>query len=455
MGGQVGSWEVKLAGPSGESSDSTSRLHTQAYIFLIYLTPVNWIPAPEELFYATPSKKDKVPLPDISADPTTLALSVIVPAFNETSRLEKMLIEAVDYLETVDVAEPAGETSLLPKGVAPGSYEILVIDDGSSDDTTAFALSVAAKLAKQYKAARGTVKVVELFQNRGKGGATKFGVLRASGYRVLWADADGASKFSCLGQLQAELDGLERAQKAAALTSVVSDAAVSPKGEYIDLGDAKRAELLHSVTEGWQGGHGLVVGSRAHLVGTEQVAKVSFRATLETRGASLAASSPAADPPRPPARPPLSFGVVLLTPQPLWLDDDLQRSFVRNLLMRAFHSYLFLMGITQVRDTQCGFKLHSRLTAAHIYPLLHSNGWIFDCELLLLCGMARIPVSEVGIEWREVDGSKLRIAADSVRMAADLLCVRGNYLLRRWARPARVPSWAGARPRSLAQKKRQ
>ncbi len=122
--------------------------------------------------------------------------------------------------------------------------------------------------------------------------------------------------------------------------------------------------------------------------------------------------------------------------------------------MRAFHFYLFLMGITRIRDTQCGFKLQSRLTAAHIYPLLHSNGWIFDCELILLCDMARIPVSEVGIEWSEVAGSKLRIAGDSVRMAADLLCVRGNYLVRRWVRPSKVPAWAGARPRTVAQKKR-
>ncbi len=248
---------------------------TQVYIFLIYLTPTNWIPAPEELFFSTPTKKDKTALPDIKTDPTTLALSVIVPAYNETTRLEKMLDEAVDYLETVDLSTPAGEDSLLPKGVVAGSYEILVVDDGSTDDTTAFALKVAAKLAKKYKSPRGTTKVVELLQNRGKGGATKFGVLRASGYRVLWADADGASKFSCLAQLQAELDGMERAQKAAALGSVVADAAVSPKGEYIDLGDEKRAELLRSVTEGWQGGYGLVVGSRAHLVGTEQVAKVS------------------------------------------------------------------------------------------------------------------------------------------------------------------------------------
>lgn len=186
-----------------------------------------------------------------------------------------MLTEAVDYLENVDITEPAGEGSLLPKGVAPGSYEILVVDDGSTDDTAAFALSVARKLAKKFTRPRGTIKVVELFQNRGKGGATKFGVLRASGYRVLWADADGASKFSCLARLQAELDAIERAQREAALSSVVCDAAVSAKGEYIELGDAKRAELLHGVTEGWQGGYGLVVGSRAHLVGTEQVAKVS------------------------------------------------------------------------------------------------------------------------------------------------------------------------------------
>ena len=77
------------------------------------------------------------------------------------------------------------------------------------------------------------------------------------------------------------------------------------------------------------------------------------------------------------------------------------------------------------------FKLHTRPSAAHLYPFLHSPAWIFDCELLLLAGLAGIPTREVGIAWKEVDGSKVDIVRDSIKMAVDLLVIRGNYLDRK------------------------
>lgn len=128
--------------------------------------------------------------------------------------------------------------------------------------------------------------------------------------------------------------------------------------------------------------------------------------------------------------------------------------------MRLFHTYLFVLGIRSVyvssipfswpfatslsrrtfhrRDTQCGFKLSTRASAAHIYPSLHSPSWIFDCELLLLASLSGIPLREVGIQWHEVDGSKVDLIKDSVGMAVDLLVIRGNYWMGRWAKPGWV-----------------
>lgn len=84
------------------------------------------------------------------------------------------------------------------------------------------------------------------------------------------------------------------------------------------------------------------------------------------------------------------------------------------------------------------FKLQSRATAAHVYPFLHSPAWIFDCELLLLCTLSGIPAREVGIAWKEVEGSKIDIVRDSINMAIDLLVIRGNYFSGRWSRPVVV-----------------
>jgi dolichyl-phosphate beta-glucosyltransferase len=106
--------------------------------------------------------------------------------------------------------------------------------------------------------------------------------------------------------------------------------------------------------------------------------------------------------------------------------------------MRSFHLYLSLLGLRTIRDTQCGFKLQSRLTSSHLYPSLHSPGWIFDCELLLLALRCGVPVREVGVKWEEVEGSKLDVVRDSVRMARDLVVIRGNYALGRWETPGRV-----------------
>ena len=65
--------------------------------------------------------------------------------------------------------------------------------------------------------------------------------MHASGHRILFVDADGATNFSDLSLLEAELDDLERTQ---------DSSSKSPQG--------------------------IIVGSRAHLVATEAVVKVSL-----------------------------------------------------------------------------------------------------------------------------------------------------------------------------------
>lgn len=304
-----------------------------------------------------------------------------------------MLRPAIEFLETRyldSIRIPS-----LPEDVEKGSYEVLIVDDGSKDETVELALKLAEDLEKEFGAKRGKVKVCSLVKNRGKGGATKHvsltappqtitvsdckwdvrsqGVLHASGHRILFVDADGATNFTDLSVLEAELDNLEEAQS--------------------------RTESPH----------GIIVGSRAHLVSTEAVVKVSLFSYFAL------------------------FAKLTVYPSPC-----IQRSLLRNLLMRSFHLYLSLLGLRTIRDTQCGFKLHTRASASHLYPSLHSPGWIFDCELLLLAELTGVPLREVGVRWHEVGGSKLDVVWDSVRMARDLLVIRGNHLTGRWKSPKKV-----------------
>lgn len=100
--------------------------------------------------------------------------------------------------------------------------------------------------------------------------------------------------------------------------------------------------------------------------------------------------------------------------------------------MHSFHLTLRLLTPSKtasIKDTQCGFKLFSRPSLPYIVPYMHSEGWIFDVEMLMLAEFAGIPVVEVPVGWKEVKGSKLNVLRDSVGMAWGLAILRMAWLL--------------------------
>ncbi|TKA72642.1 hypothetical protein B0A49_08088 [Cryomyces minteri] len=198
-------------------------------------------------------------------------MSVVVPAYNEEDRLDVMLEEAVDFLEQeygdahdedgvarststtathkkTQTANGNGTSGTLHARVPSSSpaskgWEILIISDGSSDKTVETALNFArdhqlsrtTKLAHPTYIASGSIRVVSLEENRGKGGAVTHGMRHVRGKYVVFADADGASKFSDLSKL---IQGCQKVEDKA--------------------------------------GRGVAIGSRAHLVGSEAVVKRSL-----------------------------------------------------------------------------------------------------------------------------------------------------------------------------------
>jgi dolichyl-phosphate beta-glucosyltransferase len=122
------------------------------------------------------------------ASKASIYLSVIVPAYNEEKRLPVMMDEALEYLEMRQAKDKKF------------TYEIIIVDDGSNDKTTQVGLDYVDKFGSNK------VRVLTLEKNRGKGGAVRLGVLSSRGELVLFADADGATRFSDLSKLESTIN---------------------------------------------------------------------------------------------------------------------------------------------------------------------------------------------------------------------------------------------------------
>ena len=89
-------------------------------------------------------------------------LSIIIPTYNETERIKQSLDAACEYLNDKHY-----------------EYEIIVVDDGSTDDTV--------KIAREFG---GNVTVLPQAKNLGKGAAVRRGMLAAKGDIRIFTDAD-------------------------------------------------------------------------------------------------------------------------------------------------------------------------------------------------------------------------------------------------------------------------
>lgn len=297
-------------------------------------------------------------------------LSIVVPAYNEEDRLPVMLSATVKYLERnrVEISKIVTGNGLDPiktsKSSSSAIFEIIVVDDGSSDNTRMVANEYAAKMV-----ASGTcvvLRVVKLLRNSGKGAAVQAGMLRANGMFILMADADNATDINDLSTLLKTMMNQNVLEKKDLQIQKRSD--LNGKGQKIK-------NLLPSV----------VIGSRAHLQNASEV----------------------------------------------------ERTRTRIILMYAFHFFVSVLCSQRVKDTQCGFKLFNREAALIIFSNLHLRRWAFDIEIITIVEQLNIPLAEVSVNWKEIDGSKLdtsrfALALNSIGMLRDMLCVRLCYLLRIW-----------------------
>jgi len=116
-------------------------------------------------------------LPRTTTSP--VKLSVVIPAYNEEKRLPATLERVCSYLgESFD-----------------GSWEVVVVDDGSKDGTAA--------LVEKWQKRESRVRLVRNPGNRGKGYAVRNGMLAAAGEWRLFSDADLSAPIEEVSKLLA------------------------------------------------------------------------------------------------------------------------------------------------------------------------------------------------------------------------------------------------------------
>jgi dolichyl-phosphate beta-glucosyltransferase len=235
-------------------------------------------------------------------------LSVVIPAYNEQRRLPATLQSVHEYLSGRAI-----------------TFEILVVDDGSHDDT--------AELVQNFADTHAGVRLLSYSPNQGKGHAIRTGILSAKGDLMLIDDADGSSPIE-------EIERLERA-----------------------------------ITDGAH----IAIGSRAKPDETREVKALAYR------------------------------------------------KFVGN----TFNMIVQLL-LPGIYDTQCGFKLFKADVARDIFTVSRINGYGFDVEVLHIARIRGYAIAEVGINWHNVEGSKVNVLTDSPKMFYEVLKIAAKSLTGRY-----------------------
>lgn len=238
-------------------------------------------------------------------------LSIVIPAWNEATRLPRTL---------ADLGAFAAEF--------PGAVEVIIADDGSTDDTPQVARHANPHLR---------LRVLSSSARKGPGHAVRRGVLSAQGERVLICDADGPVPFCDINPLWQAMD----------------------------------------------------------------------------EGADWAVGSRVQDP------------ATVLQPQPAH----------RVLMGKVWRSIAQQLVPTGVKDTQCGFKLMSRLSAQSVFSKVSSLGFGFHVEALFYAKKMGLRVDEIPVRWRDRSGSKINLLRDPLVMLREIggIALRSRFGTKSWS----------------------
>ena len=161
--------------------------HLKIFELIVFWYPVAmsllWIVG-SFIYYFRIERRDPLPLPD------TPMVSILVPTYNESAQIA----ETVERLNKLDYP----------------CYEILLINDGSSDDTA----EIEHALARKY----GKVRVVDLKENCGKANALDLGFMAANSEYLVCVDGDSYLDKNCIRYMMAHFLNPRNGERVGAVT---------------------------------------------------------------------------------------------------------------------------------------------------------------------------------------------------------------------------------------------
>ena len=137
-------------------------------------------------------------------------LSIIIPSYNEESRLPATLERIAEYLADSGI-----------------KAEVLVVDDGSKDGTAA--------VAEYFRIKIPTLRVVSNGVNRGKGYSVRHGMQEACGRIALFTDADLSAPIEETGKLIDALENFDVAIGSRAMDRSLISVHESPFREFAGI----------------------------------------------------------------------------------------------------------------------------------------------------------------------------------------------------------------------------
>ena len=149
-----------------------------------------------------------------------IALSVVIPAYNESGRLERSL-----ELLSAHLARFGHRAS-----------EVIIVDDGSSDTTP--------DLVRDWSERWQALRLIQFPENRGKGAAVRAGVLASRGEIVAFTDADLSAPIEQLELLVGDLEDAEIAILSRALPGTRLERRQTPAREAMGKLYALLARML-------------------------------------------------------------------------------------------------------------------------------------------------------------------------------------------------------------------